>query len=317
MKLSQSDYVLRKTQFCDNKTFYSYYAQKVRPGKKKWVPYRDANGILMRLNVETGEVIPYLRNIVKESKEASKRRSRILLSKFLEMNDFDFFVTLTFSPWVCDRTSEVQTLELYKKYMDKLSHIEPCIRYIAVPELHKKDHAFHYHLLIGGIHWKKLGLTVSGKVCCHWATRTNGICSVAKFELEKKDHILELTDGMTVYNVSTYAYGFATCTVVRDKERCSTYIKKYIDKAFGTTNKFKKRFYYSRNLKLPEELTELIHFEKNGLKDAYFDNLKDLAMDVDDDFIYAKNINENDEFGVLQYYIPKEIEALRDDGWKI
>lgn len=316
MKVNRSDYVLRKKQVYGDKTHYTYYCQKVKKAEKKWVPYIDPEtGCVMRMNTETGEIKPYLRNMVKGCKQASVNRSLVKLAKLLGMNDFDFFVTLTFSPNVCDRTDEEQTLELYKKYMNKLKHIEPNIRYIAVPERHKRDGAIHFHLLIGGIHWRKLGLTISGKVCCHWATHTNGICDVARFEIEKSKHILEPTDGMTIYNVSTYHYGFATCSIIRDKKRTSTYVKKYINKAFGTTKKFKKRFYYSSNLKLPEEFTDLVF--TNSKEDRYFDTLQELAGEVDGDFDFAKNVVENYEFGTLQYEIPSGLQKLRDDGWNI
>lgn len=318
--LSRSDYILRKIQDSRDNIYYSYYCKSTKKHKKRFIPWIDPeDGFLKRLNIETGEVQLYLRNIVESNSQASQRRSRIMLSKLLEMNDFDFFITLTFSPDYCDRTNEDETYALFKNYMDKLRKICYTLRYIAVPERHKKDSAIHYHLLVGGISWQQLKLVNSGKVCAHWAKAKNGICSVQKFELERHKYILEPTDGMTVYNVGTYYYGYATCSIIRDRARTNTYIKKYIDKSFGTTNKFKKRFYYSRNLKMPTEIFELVYLDKTGqgLKTAYFDNLKQLVIDVDDDFVYSKNINDKEDFGVFQYVISKELSRFRDDGWKL
>lgn len=318
--LSRSDYILRKIQMNKENLYFSYYCKSKKQHKKKFIPWIDPeDGFLKRLNTETGEVQLYLRNIIESSNMASQKRSKIMLSKLLEMNDFDFFITLTFSPDYCDRTNDKETYALFRAYMDKLRKICPTLRYIAIPEFHKKDNAIHYHIVAGGISWKQLKLTLSGKVCAHWAEETNCICSVQRFELEKHKHVLEPTDGMTIYNVGTYYYGFSTCSIIRDKKRTSAYVKKYIDKSFGTTNKFKRRFYYSSNLKMPEEIFELVYLDKTGqgLKSAYFDNLKQLVLDVDDDFVYSTYTSNNEDYGVLQYVIPKELYNLRNDGWKL
>lgn len=175
----------------------------------------------------------------------------------LEMNSFDWFATLTFDKERVDRMDDTKIYELYKKYINNIKKQVPNIRYLTVIERHE-DSAIHFHILIGGATAHELGLVNSGKVCCSWATFKNGICSKEYFERTKATHELRDTDGLTVYNITSFCYGYTTATRIAHREKCNSYIKKYIDKALGSTDIFKKRFYYSSNLNVPNVVKRLI-----------------------------------------------------------
>lgn len=158
-----------------------------------------------------------------------------------------------------DRTNDEAVFNCYKKYIKNLIRQYPNFKYICVPERHE-DGCFHFHLLTAGITAKQMGLVNSGKVCCSWATKKNGIASKEYFEKTKEDHLDDLkeTDGEPIYNVTNFIYGYTTVSRIVSRERCNSYVKKYVEKAFGCTDTFKKRFYYSKNLEVPEVVKKLV-----------------------------------------------------------
>ena len=197
-KVKKYDLVL-KTRKYRSSTLCSVYLKPRVITEKRFAPV-DVNGYRMRMDKETGEVECYQKGIVELGRAASVRRSRIIMHKILDMNDFDWFVTLTFNKKRVERENPEEVYGAYKKYIDLLKKDCPRVRYITVPERHEDD-CYHFHMLIGGATIKQLGLVDSGKVCCHWA-RKNGICSRDYFEATKDRFKLEETDGIPIYNIS-------------------------------------------------------------------------------------------------------------------
>lgn len=237
-------------------TLISYYFQPTIKKKKKCKPV-DINGERFRL-YEDGVLENYKKQDILNSYGASLRRTRILMNMLLNMNDFDWFWTLTFDKARIDRTDDKQVFECYKKYINNIKKQFPSFKYMTFPERHE-DGCFHFHLLTAGLTAKQMGLVNSGKVCCHWAKKKyNGICSREHFEKTKHLHDLKDTDGETIYNATSFAYGYTTVSRIVSRERCNSYVKKYVEKALGSTEVFKKRFYYSSNLDVPLVVKNLI-----------------------------------------------------------
>ena len=201
----------------------------------------DINGVRWKLDYLTGECRLYTRKEYWLNSYNSVERTRRMLGMLLDMNDFDWFCTLTFDNQKIKRSSDEDVYNAYVKFINNIKHQFPALRYI-----------------IGGVSWQKLGLVNSGKVCCHWATKKNGICSKEYYNCTKHLHEEKDTDGLTVYNITSFIYGFTTATRIVSRERCNSYIKKYIDKALGSTDVFKKRFYYSSNLNVPSVVRRCI-----------------------------------------------------------
>ncbi len=237
-----------KEENFDNYTDYVLYNKKQK--YKRTCGPIDYNGVRYKLDFKTGEMRLYNRSEYLGSRKMSLDRTKRLLGLLLECNDFDWFCTLTFDKDKIHRQSEEEVFGAYVKFIHNLGEQFPTLKYITVVEYHKNFKAIHFHLLLGGVPWKKLGLENSGKVCCHWSCK-NGICSKEYFEKTKDSHVLKDTDGLTVYNITSFIYGFTTATRIVSRERCNSYIKKYIGKDLGTTEFFKKRFYYSSNLNVP------------------------------------------------------------------
>ncbi len=132
-------------------------------------------------------------------------------------NAWDWFVTLTFDPDRVDSFSYRACTDALKNWIDASRRLCPDMKYLLVPEMHKSGR-FHFHGLFADC--EGLGFVDSGKK----------------------------QDGQTVYNVGRYRLGFSTATRVRDNERVTKYITKYISKDLCAASPHKKRYWASRNL---------------------------------------------------------------------
>lgn len=308
-----------KERIYKNETLMSFYFQPNRKIIKKWIPYTLSSGEIVQRNIDTGEIRNYKKRTILASKTASLNRTVILMNTILNMNDFDWFFTITFDKQKIDRTNESAVFDCYVKYVNNLKKQFPSFAYMTFPERHE-DGCFHLHMLVTGFTPKQMGLVNSGKVCCHWAKKRNkygileglGYCCKNYFEKTKHLHELKETDGEPIYNATSFAYGFTTVSRICSRERCNSYVKKYVEKALGSTEKFKKRFYYSSNLKVPDIVKKLIgaDFEKPL-------NLKYDAIEEIDKNIYIDNAKGQpyvSDYNVLQIKIDNAIKKDLDKG---
>lgn len=289
-------YLFQKDRVFRDKTLTSMYYKNNKQVEKKSRPI-DIDGIRYKLNLENGNIDTYKKSEILNSINASLRRTKISMNMLLEMNDFDWFCTLTFDKSKIDRTNDQEVFNVYKKYIDNIKTQFPRLRYMCIPERHE-DNCIHFHLLIGGVTVKQLGLVNSGKVCCSWAKFKNKICSLEYFEKTKHEHELTETDGLPVYNITTFAYGYTTATRIVSRVRCNTYVKKYVEKALGSTEIFKKRFYYSSNLNVPNIVSRLIGADFESPK-----TITELSS-VKNNLHYqnADYVNFNKDYNTLQFW---------------
>lgn len=134
---------------------------------------------------------------------SSIMRTRSVLSDLCLCNDFEWFVTLTFSP---HKVKYRDNLSCCKSVLTSwLNHQRynhsPNMKYIAVPEFHK-DGAVHFHLLMSDF---------------HGAMRPSGVKN---------------KNGRDIYNISYWNrdYGFSTAVKIDNIEAVSAYVRKYITK---------------------------------------------------------------------------------------
>lgn len=301
-------YLFQKDRIYRDKTLTSlYFKSNKEQVEKKSQPY-DIDGIRYKLDLETGEILTYKKSEVQNSMACSLRRTKILMNMLLEMNDFDWFATLTFDKEKIDRTNDELVYHAYKKYIDNTKQRFPSFRYLTVLERHE-DGCIHFHLLIGGLTTKQLGLVNSGKVCCSWAYYKNKIASREFFERTKNEHELTDTDGLSVYNVTSFPYGLTTVTRIASRERCNSYVKKYINKDIGkSTEIFKKRFFYSKNLNRPAVVDRLIGADFDTPK-----NIKDI-MSHNPHLQNAEYKNYNEDHNILQYWEDNTVKQCIDNG---
>lgn len=168
------------------------------------------------------------------------------LNDYARNNDFDHFWTLTFDPKLCGKDNDYRFSEMatwLKKERDKARYQGLEFRYIFVPEFHLGDGENQ-----GTIHWHGV---------------TGGYCPKLKDSGK-------MFQGAKVFNAIDWNYGFTNVQRVRSKIKVANYITKYITKDFvnSPVRKGKKKYWSSKNLKLPAEF--------------YLDEFE--GVDVDADF---------------------------------
>ena len=129
------------------------YIEEDKDGKYDISVYNDGLTDLDRFLKKLGLLYDY-EDIRKYNIARSKRRSKSKVFNMAILNDWDYFITLTFSK---DKVEDRYNLEDLKKrtleYLKNQSK-KHGIKYIIVPELHK-DGALHWHGLIRDSNNKK------------------------------------------------------------------------------------------------------------------------------------------------------------------
>ena len=165
-----------------------------------------------------------------ESSRISASRTINKIYDIARSNCWEWFLTFTFSPEkVEDRKDYEECSKKLSMWLNRMRKTCPDMVYLVVPEQHK-DGAYHFHGLFSDI--DNLGLVDSGTV-------------------DK--------DGNTIYNVGSYKFGFTTAERIRDLGRSCSYLSKYITKDLCAVTKGKRRYWSSRNVKLP--VVEELHLE--------------------------------------------------------
>ena len=202
-----------------------------------------------------------LRNIDNVRRSASRAKQN--LYDICKCNDFDFFVTFTYSPEYIDRLDDKRVKRKFTQWANDTRKRFPNMYYVATPEYHKKG-GLHFHLLIGGISFDELK--------CVPALKKNGK-PIYK-------------NGKQIFNVTAWKYGFSTLSKVENSEAAKHYLCKYITKQHYDDRFFNKRRYYaSRNIIRPiiDSWTEtpelcLRHIDTKVLLIAYCNKKKKYAV---------------------------------------
>ena len=112
-------------------TLMSYYFQPNRKIEKSCRPF-DLNGECVKL-YNDGVIEHYKKKDILNSYNVSVRRTKILLKMLLEMNDFDWFCTLTFDKDKIDRRNDEAVFKCYERYINKLPLDAISVKY-NIPE---------------------------------------------------------------------------------------------------------------------------------------------------------------------------------------
>lgn len=176
-------------------------------------------------------------------------------------NVWDYFLTFTFNP---DKVDSFDYSAVSKKLINWLKIVRrkcPDMVYLVVPEMHKSGR-YHFHGLFANI--DALTFFDSGK-------RTDR--------------------GQVVYNLVEYNLGFSTAINVDGSSAIVSYLTKYITKDLAESTFGKKRYWSSRNVKLPEVLEHVTD-------DTYMQILDKLNV-ADADFV--KTINSYKDVTYIEF----------------
>lgn len=196
--------------------------------KVKWISRVDeASGEIKQVDSEFPDIERSLSSI-KHSNRCSRNRSKNMIIEYARANTWDWFCTFTYNPDVVD-SFDYQAC--YKKLYTWLNNLQkrkaPDIKYLGVPEQHKSGR-WHFHVLMANTY----GLDI--------------VPSPVK----------------GVFNINGWKYGFSTATPVKDTQRVSTYITKYITKDLVEHTQGQHRYIKSRNLERASECTYLVEPEQ-------------------------------------------------------
>lgn len=152
---------------------------------------------------------------------------------------WEYFVTLTFNDKKVNSKNYDYVVEVLSKWLNNMKHQNKEMKYILVPELHK-----------------------SGRVHFHGVFK-----NVPNWKLEKayypNSNRLIKKNGLQIYNLVNYKYGFTTVSEIKNMEAVSVYISKYMTKELIDDN-YKKRYWCSKSLNRPKY--EYAHLDEKSLK---------------------------------------------------
>lgn len=208
-----------------------YHPKKV---EKKFNPFTDQR--FSEVHTETFE------EHFDAVREVSLNRTKGKIYNYAKCNDWEFFVTFTFSKFMVDRYNYDECSSRLSKWLNNLRRTSPNLCYIVVPEQHK-DGAWHFHGLVSGLDDREI--VWSGKYVIQ-KVRKNG-CRTKFVRTDRK-----------IYKIGRYKLGWMTATEIQDRQRAITYITKYVTKDMMVGLFGKKRYWASRNLQVPEEEVMLL-----------------------------------------------------------
>ncbi|CAJ0600683.1 unnamed protein product [Cylicocyclus nassatus] len=199
------------------------------------------NGEYVRSDVPDGidfRRLEYSEADLARSKENSVLRSKQSIFTFARAAQWEYFITLTFSPDAVDRYDYDVCLNKVRQWLNnQRKRYAPDLQYLFVPERHK-DGAWHFHGLVAQ-------------------------CGAIKFS--DSGH----KDGKNIiYNLGGWKYGFSTVTAVRDYHRCARYIGKYVTKELECIDLGRHRYIRSLNLSMPNISLMMVDSEADLVETA-------------------------------------------------
>lgn len=214
---------------------FASYVIDEKTGRGRFIPriddaeycYNPFTEKIQRVYTVEDEIVEKKKKL--DNLSRSFRRTRSALYMYARQCNWEYFITLTYSP---DKLENRYDFSLCMKKVH--TWINNCkkrkaenLLYLLVPEQHK-DGAWHIHGLL--CNTTGLTFTDSGK----------------RF------------DGKIVYNLDDWKLGFSTATKVTDTYKVSNYITKYITKDLCAITPGKQRYFVSKSILKPKTFTALI-----------------------------------------------------------
>ena len=161
------------------------------------------------------------------------------------IKQWDYFITLTFDDNIINGYDYESSKKALIKWLNNQKHQNKDMEYVIVPEYHKSKR-FHFHGVVRNVEKWSLSPAVS-----------------------KKGRAI-YKNGVRIYNLDNYKYGYTTISKIRNAEAVSVYTSKYITKEFIDIPNAKK-YWASKTLEKPK--IEYAQLTEDGLK-FYIDNDK-------------------------------------------
>lgn len=186
--------------------------------------------------------------------ENNLSRAKSTIYELAICNDWDYFVTLTINSNKYNREDLKEYYKDFSKFLNNYNYQNHCnIKYLFIPELHKDGKSWHMHGLLYNLPYHKLTINKNGYL--DWSDYSS-------------------------------RFGYMSLSKIRDIEKTSLYITKYITKSTENTKiALGNHLYYcSKGLKRAEKLFQGHIYGINPL----------LKYDFINDYLSIKNLNEED-----------------------
>lgn len=165
--------------------------------------------------------------------DSNLRRAKNTIKELVLCNDWEYFITLTLDKTKYDRYNLAKFNKDLSQYIrDLRKKLKADIKYLLIPEQHS-DGAWHMHGFLMGLLTSELKLFDKSEKLPHYI----------------RD---KLCKGEKIYNWVGYGnkFGFNSVEAIRDKDKASSYVTKYVTKDIADSVKElnAKLYYCSRGL---------------------------------------------------------------------
>ena len=190
---------------------------------------------------------------IQSSIKNSSKRSKDTMYGYVQSNDWQYFVTLTFSPEEVNRYDDSAVKYLWHKFQLNCKYHNPDCKILAVPERHEIEEKYvgvMYHALMSDI---DLEFTPG-------INRSTGKPIYDRL-------------GNPVLKVNSWDFGYSTASVIppdNNNLRVANYLVKYITKD-GNIDYNAKRYYHTRNLAFKNKVIAFLtdeEFASSEFKDG-------------------------------------------------
>ncbi len=178
----------------------------------------------------------------KENRKRAVRRIEDIIKLNTELSNF---VTLTFDPEIVESSDPKEVYKVFEQWL-KNAVSRKGLKYVFVPEYHKKDGKIHFHGIVNDV----LSCVDSGTRKVNGFYKPVRISKIDRWISSARiapEDVREI-----VYNLPDWKYGFSTSMKIEKSQgNVLNYITKYITKdAQGNNKIFGKRYWTSRNLEV-------------------------------------------------------------------
>lgn len=223
--------------------------------------WKIVDGFLIKNHVSSNFVnLRY--NLMRSCQRAKDTIFNLALS-----NSWRYFVTLTFSSDVVDRSDCQAVKYLWKKYRQSLQLQFPDIRILTIPEFHKDGKCLHFHILLGN---------------CDLSSLLSPAVHNGEFVYTNR--------GQQVFNLDNYSYGFSTVIETDGSYKSiSYYLTKYVSKNMGAMPYNARKYYSTRNLERREVKYESIYSSTQDFLIKFCNDNYDCQLSFDVEYIDKDN----------------------------
>lgn len=179
---------------------------------------------------------------IQESIKNSSNRSKDTMYGYVQANEWEYFVTLTFSPEEVNRYDDEAVKYLWQLFRQKCQYHNPDCKILAVPERHEIEEEY-------------VGVFYHGALHFHVLMSDIDLLFSPAINIKTGKPIYDRLDN-PIFKVNSWDFGFSTASVMpKDNNylRVANYLVKYITKS-DNIGYNQKRYYHTHNLKFKNKM---------------------------------------------------------------